>query len=282
MATTCGCYNGSVTGTLGLFSLVDLFQLLASSKRTGRLIVDHPRGSARVYFDKGRVVHADFGDYYGEDAVYALFMDERGSFEFNLGIAPPAESVHVSTDNLILEAIRRLDEAERSRHETSVDEDAVPSFNDEASEAGNLTLQAHEVQILRFIDGQRDVSQLALASGLELDTVQQVVSRLVTLGALKLQGKKPRVARLVVRLASAAQPPRVAGIDESIVSAWERTLGIRPRWVACKRPSGRVDRYPLITVPSLGPFITFSRDTLLAEDLSVETPLLVKPVEVEA
>jgi hypothetical protein len=190
--------------------------------------------------------------------------------------------VQVGTDNLILEAIRRLDEAQRSRHETSVDEDAVPSFNDEASEAGNLTLQAHEVQVLRFIDGQRDVSELALASGLELDTVQQVISRLLTLGALKLQGKKPRVARLVVRLASAAQPPRVAGIDESIVSAWERTLGARPSWIACKRPSGRVDRYPLATVPSLGPFITFSRDTLLAEDLSVETPLLVKPLEEKA
>src|SRR5690606_26302067 len=42
-----------VTGTLGLFSLVDLFQLLASARRSGRLTIDHPRGRARVYFEKG-------------------------------------------------------------------------------------------------------------------------------------------------------------------------------------------------------------------------------------
>src|SRR5690606_38944681 len=44
-----------VTGTLGLFSLIDLFQLLASARRSGRLSVDHPKGMARVYFDKGQV-----------------------------------------------------------------------------------------------------------------------------------------------------------------------------------------------------------------------------------
>ena len=50
----------SVTGTLGLFSLVDLFQLLAASGRTGRLAVQHPLGRARVYFEKGQVRHAEF------------------------------------------------------------------------------------------------------------------------------------------------------------------------------------------------------------------------------
>src|SRR5690606_14912365 len=98
-----------VTGTLGLFSLVDLFQLLSSARRSGRLTIDHPRGRGRVYFEKGVVVHADFAGLVGEEAVYALFADERGTFEFRIGMPAPEQTVTTSTENLVLEAVRRLD-----------------------------------------------------------------------------------------------------------------------------------------------------------------------------
>src|SRR5690606_23940669 len=79
-----------VTGTLGLFSLVDLFQLLAAARRSGRLSIDHPSGPAKVFFDKGQVVHAEFQGIAGEEAVYAIFADERGTFEFRVAIPAPS------------------------------------------------------------------------------------------------------------------------------------------------------------------------------------------------
>ncbi len=103
-----------MTGTLGLFSLVDLFQLLAASARSGRLSVAHPEGKALIFFDQGNVVHADFAGQIGAAAVYALFADERGSFEFRLGQAAPQVSVTMSTQNLLFEATRRLDETRHS------------------------------------------------------------------------------------------------------------------------------------------------------------------------
>jgi len=103
----------AVTGTLGLFSLVDLFQLLAGAARTGRLAVQHPDGQARFYFERGRVTHAEFGELEGEAAVYALFEDERGTFAFVVGLPAPRQSVTTATENLVLEALRRLDEQHR-------------------------------------------------------------------------------------------------------------------------------------------------------------------------
>ncbi len=97
-----------------MFSLVDLFQLLAASARSGRLNIAHPEGNARIFFDKGRVVHADFGEEVGEAAVYALFADERGSFEFYVGQTAPQVSVTISTENLLFEATRRFDETRHS------------------------------------------------------------------------------------------------------------------------------------------------------------------------
>lgn len=272
---------GNVTGTLGLFSLVDLFQLLTASKRTGRLVVDHPSGIARVYFDKGAIVHAEFGELTGENAVYALFLDEQGAFEFRLGLPAPARTVETSTENLILEAIRRLDEGRRDETDSAapVDDEVVPSFASDAAEAGNLTLQLSEIQVLRHVDGKRNVRQLAQAAGVDVASARRIVGRLLRIGALTAQTQRPRVARLVAQLASGALGAGQVGIDETILANWQRVIGKVPEWVACKRPSGRVDLYRAEAIPEAGPYILFSRDTLLATDLSVDTTLLVKPWE---
>ena len=266
-----------MTGTLGLFSLVDLFQLLASSSRTGRLMVDHPEGAARVYFDKGRVVHADFNGFTGEEAVYALFRDERGSFEFTLGMAAPETSIRGGTENLLLEAIRRLDESQRGAQGATValSDDAVPAFTDLS--ATNLTLQPFETAILRFVDGRRDLGRIAADAGADMSEVKAVVARLIQLGALTVRTQKPRVARLVTKL-SRDLPAGSVGVDPNLMGGWQRVLSYLPDHIACRRPDGRVDVFRVHPVQGAGPYVLVSRDTLFSSNLAVNVTLLVKPV----
>lgn len=269
-----------MTGTLGLFSLVDLFQLLASSSRTGRLGVDHPTGTARVYFDKGKVVHAEFGSLVGEEAVYALFADERGAFEFTIGLPAPEVSIAGGTENLMLEAIRRVDEARRTQADErdAIPPGAVPVFLDDAPNAGSLTLQAQEVLVLRLVDGQRTVQQIGLEAGLTLEEARAVIRRLVEIGALRLRGRRPRTARLVTQLSKRKLAEGSAGIDPNILAAWERILGRKTDRIACRLPDGRVKTFASTAVEGAGPFILFARDTLFRADLAVNEALLVKPL----
>ncbi len=264
-----------MTGTLGLFSLVDLFQLLASSSRTGRLAVEHPSGKARVYFDKGRVVHAEFNNLIGEEAVYALFADERGSFEFQIGLPAPEESVSTSTENLMLEAIRRLDE--NLRDSSTVPDDAVVMIADSVSVTDPLNLQAMEVALLRHIDGHLSVSQLADQAEIDIAEVKRLVDRLVKSGVLKLREKKARTARLVVQLSRQELSLGTVGIDPSIIGSWEKTLGRAVDNVACRREDGQVFSFRIVPVQQAGPHILFSRVTMAKAGLSVNAPLLVKP-----
>lgn len=264
-----------MTGTLGLFSLVDLFQLLASSSRTGRLAVEHPNGKARVYFDKGRVVHAEFNKLTGEEAVYALFADERGSFEFQIGLSAPEESVNTSTENLMLEAIRRLDE--HVRESSAVPEDAVPMFADSVSLTDPLNFQAMEVALLRHVDGNHSITQLAEQANLDIAEVKRLVDRLVKSGVLKLREKKARTARLVVQLSRQELPLGTVGIDPSIIASWEKTLGRPIEHVACRREDGQVFSFKVVVAPQAGPHILFSRVTMAKAGLAVNAPLLVKP-----
>jgi len=268
----------SVTGTLGLFSLVDLFQLLTSAKRTGRLSVDHPNGLARIYFDKGRVVHAEFGELVGEAAVHALFADERGAFEFRIGLPAPTESIDVNTENLILEAVRRLDESRRGGEPANtLSRDAIPANPTMAAGQGVVTLTPEEQSVMSMVDGRRSVTRIALDLGEDPDKVALVVDRLVRTGVLKLQNRRARTARLVTRLANVRRAPGSVGLDPQIIGAWEKVLEQPVFQVACRREDGTVRLFPAHAAPGAGPYLELSRDTLVRADLRVNEALLVRP-----
>lgn len=277
----------AVTGTLGLFSLVDLFQLLASARRTGRLVVEHPAGSARVYFDRGKAVHAEFGELRGVDAVFTLFADERGDFEFRLGLPSPDTTIELGTENLVLEAMRRLDEVDRSagalgapkRSEPVVQPTGVPIMAGlSQSQEREFSLNAEELAVLSQVDGHRTLNEIAAGLGLEPLAVCVISERLMRIGVLKLRNRRARTARLVTRLARRRLPPDHAGVDAHIMSAWDQALGESVREVACRRRDGSVLIFRAVQVEGGGPYLELSREALARSSLSVDETLLVRPV----
>ena len=268
-----------VTGTLGLFSLVDLFQLLAGAARTGRLGVQHPDGQARFYFERGRVTHAEFGELEGEPAVYALFEDERGTFEFVVGLPAPRHSVTTATENLVLEALRRLDEQHRDEpaRGPEVSRDAVPFVPEDALR--DLPFGSEERHVLAAVNGQRNVARVAATLDLPLGEVQRVVGRLVGVGALQLRARRPRTAQLVVRLARSGVPSGTLGLDEGIVHNWSRVLAEEVQDVAVRRPDGSAFAAPVTIIVGGGPYLLAVPDTLLRVGLRVDDTVLVRPYE---
>ncbi len=267
-----------VTGTLGLFSLVDLFQLLAASSRTGRLAVQHPEGPARVYFGRGRVAHAEFAGVEGEPAVFALFEDERGSFEFTVGLPAPRRTVGTSTENLVLEALRRLDEHRKDEPERATPEvsrEAVPYSADDAPRS--LPFSDVERRVLAAVNGVRSVARLASALELPIEHVQRVVGRLIDVGALQLRTRRARTAQLVVRLARSGVAGGSVGVDEGIVNNWSRVLGGAVEEVAVRRPDGTAFAAPVTVLVGGGPYLLALPDTLLRFGLRVDDTVLVKP-----
>jgi Domain of unknown function (DUF4388) len=71
-------------GTLSKkFSVEPLLQVLGNHRSTGKLIVMHPiRGRFAAYLENGRLVHAEYGEETGVDALATLIYDQRGDFEF--------------------------------------------------------------------------------------------------------------------------------------------------------------------------------------------------------
>jgi hypothetical protein len=271
-----------MTGTLGLFSLVDLIQLLSGARRSGRLLVQHPRGDAKLYFEEGEIVHALFAELIGEEAVYALFADERGAFSFAAGLPAMERSVELGTRNLVLEAVRRLDEARRDEAQpVPYEPDMVPERSG-AVDPARVTLGEGEHAVLAHVDGRRSLQRIADLSDLPVDEVSRIVGRLVAADVLVVRKRRPRTARLVVQRATGRIAPGTAAVDGTIVQSWTRSLGRRPREVVCRREDGRVVRFRLTEQEGAGPFLSLGRVTLLRSGLTVDEPLLVRPFEEDA
>src|SRR5262249_13370443 len=107
--------RGSMIGELGPVGLFDLGQLLALNRATGCLVVESEGRKGRLYFVEGKVTHAvDDEQREGAQAAQRVFTWRSGRFEF----VPDAETgyttIVVSTESILLEAARMLDESIRS------------------------------------------------------------------------------------------------------------------------------------------------------------------------
>jgi hypothetical protein len=104
--------RGGFAGELGLVSLFDLGQLLMLNRATGVLAAEDDGGRGYLYFRDGQIVNAvDDTRLEGEVAAYRIFTWKRGHFEFKPEAVTTEALIHESTEGLMLEAARRMDEA---------------------------------------------------------------------------------------------------------------------------------------------------------------------------
>jgi len=104
-------------GSLTVMELPDITQAIALGVKTGQLLVTLSSGRGSVFFDRGRVVHAEFFGLIGETAFAALLVaahgEASGTFVFN-----PLESaavngvrtIHRDLKQLLLSAAAEIDE----------------------------------------------------------------------------------------------------------------------------------------------------------------------------
>ena len=104
--------SGHFGGDLGVIGLFDLGQLLSLNRTTGRLAVRDGDRHASLFFEDGRIINAvDETRKEGESAAYQIFTWKRGAFEFTPERPGVSRLIEESTEALMLEAARRIDES---------------------------------------------------------------------------------------------------------------------------------------------------------------------------
>jgi len=207
----------AIEGPLRELGIHDVFQLLDLSRKTGMLRVTSQLRDDEgvVYFDAGRVVQAairskpstiDPGAHTPrelqrklrhqiEATVFELMSWREGFFSFEeraIAEVPSDAQVHVTTEALLMEGARRIDEWSRIA-------DKVPSLAvipvlaavADGHETG-LDLLPHEWEVLTMIDGERDLRAIASVLGRGDFEVAKVAYGLVTTGVIEIRRPQPR------------------------------------------------------------------------------------------
>jgi hypothetical protein len=101
-----------LVGELGLISLFDLVQLFLLSGATGTLRIASSGRQGHFRFERGQVAGAldDLGPD-GIESAYRLFTWRTGTFAFSVGTPGSDRTIDESTEGLMMEAARRMDES---------------------------------------------------------------------------------------------------------------------------------------------------------------------------
>jgi putative nucleotidyltransferase with HDIG domain len=105
--------SGGVSGSLTEMALPDVVQILFHGRKSGKLAITANGRRGEILFCDGMIFDATFGEHVREEAFYQMVKLREGDFELDPNFRPTEQLIQVSPESLLLEGMRRLDEAER-------------------------------------------------------------------------------------------------------------------------------------------------------------------------
>jgi DNA-binding response OmpR family regulator len=112
--------DGTLRGTLQQMNVIDLLQSLELSRKTCRLVLTSGDDRSELFFTEGQINHATYGPLSGDDAVYKVLTWTGGNFQIDFTSSSTEQTITRSTQGLLMEGLRLLDEANRDASEDNV------------------------------------------------------------------------------------------------------------------------------------------------------------------
>jgi DNA-binding response OmpR family regulator len=245
-------------GRLNDMAVVDLIQTIEVSRKSGLIQFTGEGGrQAAIFFRDGKVIDAEAGPLSGEDAVYRLLTWNEGEFEVVFRTVRRRDVIKMSTQGLLMEGMRRLDEWGRLQEQLPPLE---VRFEVDAHElAGRLgEIPDEHNAILKLFDGRRSLMEVIDASDYGDLECLEVIAKLYfeglllevpTLRSVEASGDWP--AR---RMDEAEDDGELVGADSGPVAPAEgAALG-----AAAAAPARPVVAVPALVAPASGAAIPAS------------------------
>ncbi|KFE59770.1 response regulator [Hyalangium minutum] len=182
--------KGGFGGSLADMGVVDLVQTFEIGRKTGTINIQGDRVGA-IYFKEGRVIDAELGRLKGENAFYRMLNTFEGQFEVQFTPLDRPERIEVSTQGLLMEGMRRLDEWGRMLEQLPPLETVFEIDYHQLAE--RLSEIPDEVNgLLRLFDGKRTLSRVVEDSDFEDLAALGIISKLYFEGLIRELGNVPQ------------------------------------------------------------------------------------------
>jgi CheY-like chemotaxis protein len=219
--------GGDFRGDLQQVSSVDLLQLLAMNRRSGTLSINTPAGAGEVRIKNGEIVDAVFRRLEREKALYRLLGETDGTFSFVGGMPQFLERIQTSTNTLLMEGLRQLDEGQRLRTNLALDGTALlaiaPPGPEMSETAGRVLETLMTPRTLAELLDEVTLPDLAVLEALA-KLLEQGLVRRIAAGAGRVELADPERMAVLAALAKRAARSGFRGPARVVVAATTQRL----------------------------------------------------------
>lgn len=229
------------SGQLADMAIVDLMQTIEISRKSGTIEFETDLGPAAVWFRDGRLIDAQMGRLQADAAVFRLLGLSDGRFEVEFKSISRVPTIEESTQSLLMEGMRRVDEWGRLL-EGLPPLDHVLIIDTNMAAKSDPELTPKQQTILRRFNAKRTIIQAIDDSGLDDLEALEYVSELYFKGLLLEPGESSLEER--------SQETPVEGNLElwDLHRATSRAIQIPPS-LAAPPPEAAADLPPLPNYP---------------------------------
>ncbi len=107
--------NKEIEGNLSQISLIDLLQIFSMNKKDGTITIYSDKGNGFIYLQEGNIINATFEKVEGVKAFYRLLTVKNGKFEFIPHRALTPTRITSTTESLLMEGMRQIDEMKKNK-----------------------------------------------------------------------------------------------------------------------------------------------------------------------
>ncbi len=107
-------------GSLAQMNVIDLIQSLELGRKTCLLTLTKNGDRCEVYVQDGQITHSTYGSLTGDEAIYKVLTWTEGNFQVDFEGRTAEQTTTRSTQGLLMEGLRLLDEANRDADADSV------------------------------------------------------------------------------------------------------------------------------------------------------------------
>ncbi len=117
--------DSEISGNLAQVFLPDLWQMLSLNGKSGVIQVEGEGMAGSIYIDRGEIVSAVSLNIMGEKALYRLISLREGRFRFLPGKVEVRRTISTSSQQVLLEGLRHLDEIKNLSGDLPAPSDSV-------------------------------------------------------------------------------------------------------------------------------------------------------------
>ena len=146
-----------LTGHLSSYPLSDLVGILRHQRKSGRLLIEYPKGPATFFFQNGELIDARMNELIGLQAICVALAQPEASFNFNPLIQSPRRTIDPSFQRAVSELFGCWDETALQIESTATPPSLEAPTNSAAS--GSRTLAGRRTELLALPPGPSSLVQ---------------------------------------------------------------------------------------------------------------------------